>query len=386
MRFLPNNELNMMNGNNDMPIGYFRTLRLVFGFSVITVCSQSAFSSAMPAQTGIAALESTWQVINPGGDTKCSDGSAYKFHVKPGKKDKLFVFLNGGGACWNAQTCDARAKRKAFVPSADVAHNDPNQHKGIFNLNHPENPVKDWTMVFAPYCTGDVHLGSNKSKYVAADKHEFEIHHAGAANIHAVFDWIENNMSPEKIVVSGASAGALAAPVYAGSAALLFPNAEVLSFADGAAGYRSEQVPKILAQWSAFTPLNKQKYAGFNQQTNDFYGFYAVENKHHPRISFALYDSAEDRVQIMFKKMLGESDLLVDAIGQTYQALGKQVEPLTYFLAGGNKHTILRYKHFYSKQVGGVRFVDWFNKLLNNGSTDAVDCRASVGTCQQVSK
>ena len=362
-----------------MLLGCFRKIRLGFSVVMIAVCSQSAF--ALDVQTETAEIAKTavdWQVIKPGGDTQCSDGSPYKFYVKPGKKDKLFVFFNGGGACWNAQTCDVRAKRKAFVPSTDVPHNNPNHHKGIFDLRNPENPVKEWTMVFAPYCTGDVHLGSEQRKYVAADKYEFEIQHAGAANAHAVFDWIKSNMSPEKVVVSGASAGALAAPIYAGSAAMLFPDAEVISFADGAAGYRSAQVPKILAQWSVFTPLNKDKYADFNNGKNGFYSFYNVEHAHHPRMNFALYDSVEDHVQIMFNKMLGGTELLVDDIGQTYKTLGNQVEPLSYFLASGNEHTILRYNRFYSKQVAGVKFVDWFNKLLNNGSAPVIDCRSSI--------
>jgi hypothetical protein len=371
-----------MNGNPNMFLLNFRRLVLLSScYLTLSLHSHSAFSAEVP-DTTTTKTESAWLVVEPGGDTQCSDGSPYKFHVKPGKTDKLFVFLNGGGACWNAQTCDARAERKAFVPRADVAHNDPSQHNGIFDLDNPENPVKDWSMVFAPYCTGDVHLGSAQRKYVAADKHEFEIQHAGAANTEAVLQWIENNISPEKVVIAGASAGALAAPIYAGRAATMFPNSEVLSFADGAAGYRSEQVPKILEQWSIFTPLDKNKYAGFQKEMKNFYSFYGVEDQHHPKISFAFYDSAEDKVQVMFKKMLGDTDVLVDAIGETYKSLSTQVEPLSYYLASGDIHTILRYKHFYSTEIDGVRFVEWFNNLLNSRFPDAVDCRVSPDKCR----
>lgn len=372
-----------MNGNPNMFLLNFRRVALLSCFCLtLSLHSFSAFSAEVLDKTTKTKDGATWQVVEPGGDTQCSDGSPYKFHVKPGKTDKLFVFLNGGGACWNAQTCDARAERKAYIPRADVAHNDPSQHNGIFDLDNPENPVKDWSMVFAPYCTGDVHLGSAERKYVAADKHEFDIQHAGAANTQAVLQWIENNMSPEKVVIAGASAGALAAPIYAGRAATMFPNAEVLSFADGAAGYRSDQVPQILEQWSVFSPLDKNKYAGFQKELKSFYAFYGVEDKHHPKISFALYDSAEDKVQVMFKKMLGDTDVLVDAIGQTYKSLSSQVAPLTYYLASGDIHTILRFKHFYSTEIDGIRFVDWFNKLLNSRFPDVVDCRVSPEKCQ----
>ncbi|WP_339719006.1 pectin acetylesterase-family hydrolase [uncultured Paraglaciecola sp.] len=363
-------------------LNFRRIVLLSSGYLTLSLFSQSAFSAEILDQTTKTNAGSTWQVVEPGGDTQCSDGSPYKFHVKPGKTDKLFVFFNGGGACWNAQTCDVRAERKAFVPRADLAHNDPSQHNGIFDLDNPENPVKDWSMVFAPYCTGDVHLGSAQRKYVTADKHEFEIKHAGAANSQAVLQWVEDNMSPEKVVIAGASAGALAAPIYAGRAATMFPNADVLSFADGAAGYRSNQVPKILEQWSVYTPLDINKYAGFQKEMTSFYSFYGVEDKHHSKINFALYDSAEDKVQVMFKKMLGDTDVLVDAIGQTYKSLRSQVAPLSYYLARGDVHTILRFKHFYSTEVDGVRFVDWFNNLLNSRFPDVVDCRSLSGKCQ----
>ena len=45
-------------------------------------------------------LEPGWNVIEPAGDTVCSDFSPYRFFVRPGDKDKLMVFFQGGGACW----------------------------------------------------------------------------------------------------------------------------------------------------------------------------------------------------------------------------------------------------------------------------------------------
>lgn len=154
---------------------------------------------------------SAWETISPGGNTQCSDGSDYQFHVKPGNPNKLLVFLNGGGACWNAQTCDISSKRPAYVPRVDLSHNDPNHHSGIFELSNPSNPAKDWTMVFVPYCTGDVHLGSSTQQYKTERGREFTINHFGAINSQAVLDWIADNLSPSQVLVSGASAGALAA-------------------------------------------------------------------------------------------------------------------------------------------------------------------------------
>jgi hypothetical protein len=32
---------------------------------------------------------------------------------------------------------------------------------GLLDQTNPQNPVRDWSMLFVPYCTDDVHSGSN---------------------------------------------------------------------------------------------------------------------------------------------------------------------------------------------------------------------------------
>ena len=112
------------------------------------------------------------------------------------------------------------------MPRADFAHNDPNQHKGIFDLEQANNPIKDWTAVFVPYCTGDIHLGSTTREYNTEDGKVLTINHYGAINVGSVLNWLGKNQSPKQVVVSGASAGAMAAPIYAGRLASMYPDAK----------------------------------------------------------------------------------------------------------------------------------------------------------------
>lgn len=53
----------------------------------------------------------------------------------------------------------------------------PANADGILAIDRPANPFRGWTVVYIPYCTGDVHLGARKVDYagVAMD-------HCGAAN------------------------------------------------------------------------------------------------------------------------------------------------------------------------------------------------------------
>jgi hypothetical protein len=32
---------------------------------------------------------------------------------------------------------------------------------GLLDRANPQNPVRDWSLLFVPYCTGDVHSASN---------------------------------------------------------------------------------------------------------------------------------------------------------------------------------------------------------------------------------
>ena len=50
----------------------------------------------------------------------------------------------------------------------------------LFDRNDPDNPTKDYSYVFVPYCTGDVHAGNKIATY-----NGIETHHVGWNNITA---------------------------------------------------------------------------------------------------------------------------------------------------------------------------------------------------------
>ncbi|MFL5305796.1 MAG: pectin acetylesterase-family hydrolase [Polyangia bacterium] len=100
-----------------------------------------------------ATTEGEWSWVDfP--DTRCRDGSPTGLAVNLSTTSpNVMVFLDQGGACFNAATCPfnlAAANATNFVP----------QVQGIFNRNDPDNPVRTWSFVFVPYCTGDVHAGN----------------------------------------------------------------------------------------------------------------------------------------------------------------------------------------------------------------------------------
>ncbi len=112
------------------------------------------------AITGLQTETWTWVPI-PG--AICRDGSATGIGVNLNPaSDKLMIFLEGGGACYDIVTCaDNPSTFGATEFAANFGAGGPEGSAGIFNRNDPSNPAAEWSMVYIPYCTGDVHGGNN---------------------------------------------------------------------------------------------------------------------------------------------------------------------------------------------------------------------------------
>ena len=98
---------------------------------------------------------------------------SFSFWARRGTSKNLVVFFEGGGACWDGLTCTfpIAAGLPSQVPQFFVPAIDPNaspaNYDGIFKSDNPANPVKDWSFVYIPYCTGDIHVGSATQQYVS---------------------------------------------------------------------------------------------------------------------------------------------------------------------------------------------------------------------------
>ncbi len=330
-----------------------------------------------------ALAEDPWETISPGGDTSCAMGTPYSFHARKADPEKLVVFFNGGGACWAGQTCDPSVEPTTYVPSAQMGHNDPRNHKGIFDLGNPANPVGDWSMVFVSYCTGDVHLGETDKAYTKPDGSEVTIRHRGHINAHAALAWMNENIGDAKqVLVAGSSAGAIAAPVYAGVVSKAYPDARVHQLGDGAGGYSSPEIGAVLANWGVvdilpdWLPLQPETVTSFNV-------LYEGAAQAFPEVSFAQYDAAHDGVQIGFQAALQGGTSLHEQMIENRAALANTIPGFTSFTAGGAEHTILRAPYLYSYSANGVSFVEWLGALTRGDAVPTVDCAESAAGCDK---
>lgn len=332
----------------------------------------------------LADLDAGWTAMEPGSETACATGTPYSFHVKPGQgadAKKLMIFLNGGGACWTGDHCDIETEPTPYFASADIPENTPQDRTGIFDLENPENPVTNWTQVFAPYCTGDVHLGNRDVIYTNTDGKEVTIRHRGRKNVQAVLDWVYANVeSPERILVAGSSAGAIATPVYAADVADHYPDTDIVAYADGAGGYRDATIAGLIENWG-FWDGAPDWTDGIGRETATFEDIDRAAMAHAPRIRFAEYDSAYDAVQEAFLRLLGNEERLYPLLQRNRDELAEAIPSFRAYTARGTEHTLLRYDRFYTYEEEGVTARDWLASLIAGEEIESITC-GEPETCE----
>jgi hypothetical protein len=167
----------------------------------------------------------SWQrVALPG--TKCGNGSQYKFFVRRTTSPNLLFYFEGGGACWDYDTCSGRAGVIGAANPNGIADDYMTQFTAkyvspIVNGADPGLPgrsrtdlvTKDWNIVYMPYCTGDVHIGNKATTYVDTTGGQAPLtwNHSGYTNTVAAINYAHTQFpSVSKLLVTGFSAGGTA--------------------------------------------------------------------------------------------------------------------------------------------------------------------------------
>lgn len=345
-------------------------------------CAQSGSPVTSKAQlqpAPVAGLDAGWNQLKPGGDTLCSDGSEFSYWVRPGDPSKLMFFLQGGGACWFRENCDPQMNPSYTI---NLSEEDPTVQSGVFDYQNPANPFADYTAVFVPYCSADVHLGAADTVYpaVAPNQQPLKVHHRGLANVQAALDWTaENLVDAKEIFVTGSSAGAIPSPYYAMKLADLYPQANIVQFGDGAGGYRidpSAEQSMPHAQWGTIEALREQPgFADIRLDTFTYETLYTLAAKQQPGIQFARYDAAEDGVQKAFLGLMGYQEVaLRESLLANQADIAASVERFSGYIAGGDSHTILRRPEFYTYAVGERGIRDWVTQLAQRQPVNDVLC------------
>jgi hypothetical protein len=207
------------------------TRRVLIGFLTLTLLSIGGSARAEELLDIIVNVlvdggnDYDWQKVELPGSV-CGNGSQYKFFVHRTASPNVLFFFEGGGACWDYDTCSGRAgilgaanpngipddymtQFTAKYVSPIVNGADP----GLPLRSRTDLPTRDWNVVYMPYCTGDVHIGNRDVTYVDPTGQEPPLpwHHAGYTNTVAAAMYAAGQFpSVDKLMVTGFSAGGTA--------------------------------------------------------------------------------------------------------------------------------------------------------------------------------
>jgi hypothetical protein len=326
--------------------------------------SDAGFDGGLVLGPPIVAPPNTWTWV-PFPNSSCNDGTPVGIGINPSTtSSNLLVYLNGGGACWDAFTCLV-VKSATLGPYTSTQFNKDLAAIGAtIDRTDSLNPFKDWNFVFVPYCTGDVHAGDNVATYLSGTQ-SVPFHHQGHANFMAYLARVAPTFpAPNKVVIVGDSAGGAGATVSYASARAYWPNAAMYLINDSLPFYPPSETPKAtmsseLANWG-IQPLLDEVCQG--TCTNDFSQVYAALHQRFPTDRMAYLGYEQDQTMSAYYETLPQ-------VFQLYlnQLSANALHPSSFqtYLLNGTNHTIL-WSWVSDETDAGVNLRSWVGQMVTD--------------------
>jgi len=357
---------------------------LAWGLALFVVASCQK-DATVQEQFQKASETQMWQFINVPGMV-CRDNSNTGIGVRiNNNSSKLLIYLEGGGGCFNTVTCacnPASYGQLTFDSWKFVG-----LQSGIFNKHNSINPFNDWNCIYIPYCTGDVHSGSNSSAYVNDLYNGQKM--LGHGNISLALKAIQNHFGTnlDEVFLTGSSAGGYGTLVNANQVIEAFPQAKATILDDsGPVLLAQDAQPDCLDNlWQGI--FNMETPADFDTYTTGEYstpmkGIYEYLSNKHPDVQFGIISALED---IVIREFYGYGsnnctkctvvpapisaevyrNALIDLRDNTF---AKHTNWKTFYVDDAS-HTFNLLPGALGKKVNGVSYAQWINTLRNGSAT-----------------
>ncbi len=374
-------------------------------------------TSTMPAQT--------WSWV-PVQGTMCRDGSptGIALNLNPNSK-QLVIYLEGGGACFNATTC--LGNPACFTPPAVTADGGASGADGgvgaadgaaapppcagfvtfdsrlggaagsggIFNRADAANPVKDWNFVYVPFCTGDLHGGLNTDATVSgvAGKQQF----VGYANMQRdLARLVPTFPNLTKVLLTGISAGGFGAAINYPQTANAFAPVPVYSLDDSGPPMSDPYLASCLqSEQATLWGLDKTLLVNCGPDCADHsnYSIDAVIHtvREYPNIPFGLIEDTDDNTITSFygyganncaatfiPTAVTGPQFTAGLLDERKKLAAAGVHNVASYIFQDTRHTTLAAQYFDTQTAGGgdagpkVKLTDWVTTLVNDGTVTNV--------------
>jgi len=305
----------------------------------------------------------------------CIAGTEYSVFTRKGKKNKLLIFEQGGGACWqNFYNCNVFAEEQE--PPAD------GPLPGIFDPDADGNPFADYSIVYMPYCDGSVFTGDNAAvdpvwQSLTGIPARF---HYGLRNQSAGMD-LARKMFPKakRITVAGSSAGGVGAAGFAPFLArFVFGNRVDLTVFNDAGPITTNLSDGVAVaarandwDFGKFYPTSCSECDDMGDST----GIVQWRLDNDSTIREAFYETDNDLTNRFFLNLLldpfGFYNLVVSGNGAINAEHPRRYK--RFIVSGDDSHTALQSPIFFTQESNGNKLNEWTRGLLKNKRKKWVD-------------
>jgi len=351
----------------------------------------------------------------------CSKTTPYSYFVKRGTENKLLMYYQGGGACWDFLTCGLIGTFDMDVDingtctggtnsgeacgllsdcpdqgpgtSCSSTDNPGNTNVGLGDQNNPLNPFASWNIVFVSYCTGDIHFGDSEQFYSGGGLGSVHIEHRGYVNAQVAEKFAREHFpSPDEVFVTGSSAGAYGAFFNAPLLREIYPAAKFNVLGDAGNGVVTQQfLDEKFPVWNfaANLPTNIPGLAATLTDGSGIPGYTEIIANHYSTANWAHYTTAFDGgtggqtgfYNVMLNPTTSPAvaaaewptwweascewnDVMKDQAVDTAAAVSSNYR---YYIGSGSRHTMFGSNKVYTDTTGGVpTIVDWINAMRNS--------------------
>jgi len=342
-----------------------------------------------PAVKPIDAPPGEWTWI-PVDGAKCRDGSGTGFGIRPQTgSDKLVLYLEGGGACFNGTTCTINSA--SFGSVAFAGWKGTAGGTGIFNTGNDENPLKDWNAVYVPYCSGDIHAGSATGADVPGALTPKNQSFVGYDNLYLYLRRILPTFPGiTKVLLTGISAGGFGAAYNYDRVAQAFcPTPVVLIDDSGPPMSDGYIAPCLQDRWRTLWGIAETLPADCPECTGPDSGgivnYVSFIGKKYPGARLGLISSTRDSVISLFygygKNDCKDIDGIATAVSGDVYAQGLAELRDTYmkgpaswatYYVDSTTHTYLVGPGFFSTSVNGKKLSTWVADVVGEGPMEHV--------------
>lgn len=316
-------------------------------------------TSTLPPADPIVTPKEQWTWV-PFDNAFCANGTTTGIGANiTDKSNKVVIYLMGGGACWSDLTCyslQTAVNIESGYGEAEFTNDAKSLNGSLFDRNDPNNPLKDASYFFVPYCTGDVHGGDNPDAVYGGKP----TMHVGYKNMTAYLSRIVATFpNAERVLLSGSSAGGFGAGFNWWQAQQMFGDARVDLLDDSGPPLPPPYLSESLeGQWRAAWNLNATLPEGCAECQTDLsalFGFYATNL---PKNRGALLSYTND--QVIASYFMITQAKVAEGLGVLGASLDGY-DNFRYYYVDGNSHVLLGDPA--GTNQNGVNLLTWITQM-----------------------